>query len=66
MQDVDDPTLMCLIQVFESDEAYQAHRDSEHHRVWAELNSAGGWRDLSAAKTYRMNPITPAPVKNSQ
>ena len=34
MQDVDEPTLMCLTQVFRDEEAYQEHQVAEHHRTW--------------------------------
>jgi len=61
MQDVDDPTVMCLVQVFADQEAYQYHQDAEHHRVWMELS--GGWRDLSGRRTNQMTYITPAPAK---
>ena len=33
MQDVDEPTLMCLTQVFRDEEAYQEHQVAEHHRA---------------------------------
>jgi len=61
MQDVDDPTVMCLIQVFADEAAYQFHQDSKHHRVWMELS--GGWRDLSSRSRHEMRYITPAPAK---
>ena len=61
MQDVDDPTIMCLFQVFRDEAAYQAHQDSEHHRVWIEMS--GSWRDPSARNRHEMRYITPSPVK---
>jgi autoinducer 2-degrading protein len=61
MQDVDDPTLMCLFQVFTDDAAYQVHQDSEHHRVWMELS--GGWRDPSTRSRNELRYITPAPAR---
>jgi (4S)-4-hydroxy-5-phosphonooxypentane-2,3-dione isomerase len=57
MQDVEDPTIMCLFQVFKDDAAYQAHQDSEHHKVWVGLS--GSWRDRSAARRNEMRYITP-------
>ena len=60
-QDVDDPTTMCLFQIFEDEAAYQVHQDSEHHRVWIELS--GAWRDPSARSRHEMRYVTPAPVK---
>jgi autoinducer 2-degrading protein len=61
MQDVEDPTLMFLFQVFTDEAAYQVHQDSEHHRVWIELS--GGWRDLSYRNRHEMRYVTPAPAK---
>ena len=60
MQDVSDPTIMCLFQVFKSESAYQAHQEAEHHRVWMELS--GGWRDLSVRQRHELRYITPAPA----
>ena len=64
LQDLNDPTVMCLIMIFEDAEASKIHGDSEHHRIWSELNSSGGWRDRSAARSNKMRFITPAPVKS--
>ncbi len=63
MQDVDDPAMMCLFQVFTDEVAYQAHQESEHHRVWIALS--GGWRDPSARTRNEMRYITPAPAKSA-
>jgi autoinducer 2-degrading protein len=60
MQDVDDPATMCLFQVFADMDAYQAHQDSEHHRVWMELS--GSWRDASARSRHELRYITPLSV----
>ena len=57
LQDVDDPTWMCLFQVFEDEAAYQFHQDTEHHRAWIELS--GAWRDPSARIRHEMSYITP-------
>ncbi len=61
MQDVDDSSVMCLIQVFTDQAAYAAHQASEHHRVWAELS--GAWRDQSASRRHEMRFVTPSPAK---
>jgi autoinducer 2-degrading protein len=57
MQDVDDPTLMFLYQVFEDDAAYQSHQDAEHHRVWIEKSQP--WRDQGAPGRHELRYITP-------
>jgi (4S)-4-hydroxy-5-phosphonooxypentane-2,3-dione isomerase len=57
MQDVDDPTMMCLFQAFKDESAYGAHQESEHHRVWMELS--GGWRDTSVRVRHQVEFITP-------
>ena len=64
LQDLKDPTVMCLIMIYTDEEASKIHTDSEHHRIWSELNSKGGWRDPSGANNHRMQFITPPPVKN--
>jgi autoinducer 2-degrading protein len=61
IQDVDDPTVMCLFQVFKDDGAYQAHQDSEHHRVWIQMS--GAWRDGPMRERHEMRYITPSPAK---
>ena len=61
MQDADDPTMMCLFQIFEDENAYQAHQEAEHHRVWIELS--GGWRDQSFRDRHLMRHITPLRTK---
>jgi (4S)-4-hydroxy-5-phosphonooxypentane-2,3-dione isomerase len=63
MQDVADPTLMCLFQVFEDEAAYQYHQDAEHHRVWIEMS--GGWRDPSVRQRHEMRFITPSPARTA-
>jgi len=63
MQDVDDPTVMCLFQIFTDEAAYRAHQESEHHRVWIELS--GGWRDPGARTRNELRYITPAPAKSA-
>ena len=61
MQDVNDPSMMCLLQVFRDSDAYQAHQDAEHHRTWIELS--GGWRDRSITQRHEMQHITPLTTK---
>jgi quinol monooxygenase YgiN len=61
MQDTEDPTLMCLFQVFDDEAAYQAHQEAEHHRVWIEVS--GPWREGPMRERHEMRYITPAPAK---
>jgi (4S)-4-hydroxy-5-phosphonooxypentane-2,3-dione isomerase len=61
MQDLNDPTLMCLFQVFADEAAYQAHQEADHHRVWIEMS--GGWRDPSVRTRHEMRYITPLSAK---
>ena len=63
MQDVDDPTVMCLYQVFEDEAAYQAHQDAEHHRVWIE--KSGSWRDQSGRRRNQLRYFTPLSKRSS-
>jgi quinol monooxygenase YgiN len=57
MQDVNDPTWICLFQVFEDKAAYDFHQDTQHHRDWIALS--GAWRDTSARVRHELNYITP-------
>jgi (4S)-4-hydroxy-5-phosphonooxypentane-2,3-dione isomerase len=57
MQDVADPTLMFLYQVFQDEAAYKSHQDAEHHRVWIE--KSGPWRDQGAPGRHELKYITP-------
>src|SRR5687768_4056162 len=57
MQDVDDPTVICLFQVVKDEAAYQFHQDAEHDRVWIALS--GGWRDNSARVRHAPSYGTP-------
>ena len=57
MQDVDDPSMFCLFQVFQDTDAYQYHQDAEHHRHWIEISS--GWRDQSVRERHELRYITP-------
>jgi autoinducer 2-degrading protein len=57
MQDTNDPTMMCLFQVFKDADAYQSHQDTEHHIAWA--NMSRGWRDTSFADRRLMEFVTP-------
>ena len=61
LQDTEDATVFCLLQVFRDEAAYQEHQDAEHHRHWMELS--GGWRDLSGRRTHDMRYITPEPSR---
>jgi quinol monooxygenase YgiN len=57
MQDEDDPHMMCLFQVFQDADAYQAHQDSAHHVTWVDISK--DWRDRSVADRHLMTFITP-------
>jgi quinol monooxygenase YgiN len=61
MQDVADPGMMCLVQVFKDPDAYQAHQDAEHHVHWIKLS--GGWRDRSVTQRHEMTFITDEPAR---
>ena len=61
LQDVDDPSIMLLVQVFEDESAYQVHQDAEHHRVWIEMS--GSWRDPSGRTRNEMRYVTSEPAK---
>ena len=61
MQDLEDPTMMCLFQVFKDEVAYLAHQEAEHHKVW--IAQSGPWRDQSVRSRHEMRYVTPAPAK---
>jgi quinol monooxygenase YgiN len=60
-QDVDDPTMFCLTQVFRDESAYEDHQVADHHKWWMEIS--GGWRDLSLRERHQLRYITPEPAK---
>jgi autoinducer 2-degrading protein len=57
MQDVADPSMVCLLQIFKDAEAYQAHQDAPHHVHWVEISAP--WRDRSVVIRHEMKHITP-------
>ncbi len=61
LQDTEDATVFCLLQVFRDEVAYQAHQDADHHRHWMEIS--GAWRDLSGRRTHDMRYITAEPTR---
>ena len=56
LQGRDDPTVMCLFEVFQDEEAFIAHRDSAHHDSWMELSR--DWREVSPMHRYVMDFVT--------
>ena len=59
LQDDDDPTTVCLIEVFESEAALAAHRETEHYDWWMGLSRE--WRDPDALRRHAMHYVTPEP-----
>jgi autoinducer 2-degrading protein len=45
LQDTEDPTVFCLIEAFQDEPAFLAHRASDHYKWWMELSA--DWRDQS-------------------
>jgi len=43
LQDQDDPTLMCLNEVFEDETAFHAHQAADHYKWW--MDTSREWRD---------------------
>ena len=63
MQDVDEKTTFCLMQVFRDKPAYEAHQVAEHHTHWMQISA--GWRDTSKHERHQLSYITPAPISSA-
>jgi quinol monooxygenase YgiN len=59
LQDEDDPTVICLYEVFRDEDAFEAHRASEHYLWWMDLSR--NWRDDGARRRNVMHYLTPDP-----
>jgi autoinducer 2-degrading protein len=57
LQDEDDPTMICLFEVFEDEAAFQAHRAAEHYKRWMELSR--DWRDGGVRERHVMRYVSP-------
>ncbi len=61
LQDADDPSIICLYEVFENEAAFEAHQAAEHYKWWMELSR--GWRHGGALHRHVMSfvePVSPA------
>ena len=59
LQDDDDPTTVCLFEVFEDEAALAAHRKTEQYKWWMDLSRE--WRDQNALRRHAMRYVTPEP-----
>ena len=57
LQDQDDPSIFCLIEVFKDEAAFLAHRDTEHYKWWMDLSRE--WRDGPVVDRHVLDFLTP-------
>ena len=58
LQDLDDPTVVCLYEVFRDAEAFADHQRSEHHERWMERSA--GWREVSPMARHELGFVYPS------
>ncbi len=61
LQDEDDPTTICLLEVFEDEAALDAHHEADHYKWWMDISS--DWRDGPIRQRHVMDFVTPAPTR---
>jgi quinol monooxygenase YgiN len=59
LQDTNDPTVICLFEVFQNEAAFQTHIASEHYKWWMTLSR--GWRAGPPIDRHVMDFVTPPP-----
>ncbi len=58
LQDLAEPTIICLYEVFQDAEAFAAHRSSEHHGRW--MARSAGWREVNPMARHELDFVYPA------
>jgi quinol monooxygenase YgiN len=61
LQDQDDPTTICLLEVFVDESALEAHHGAPHYGWW--MDASRDWRDGPIRERHVMDFVTPPPVK---
>ena len=59
LQDKDDPTLVLLVEAFEDEAAFLAHRAADHYKWWMDLSK--DWRVVSPVSRYVMDYVSREP-----
>lgn len=59
LQDQDDPTTICLYEVFQDEAAFHAHQAAPHYKWW--MNLSRDWRDGPARSRHVLHFVTPDP-----
>ena len=57
LQDLAEPTVVCLVEVFRDAEAFAAHQRSEHHDRW--MARSAGWREVSPMARHELDFVYP-------
>src|SRR5687768_7417039 len=61
LQDQEDPTTICLLEVFVDEAALNAHHGAEHYSWWMDISR--DWRDGPIRERHVMDFVTPPPTK---
>ena len=57
LQDLAEPTVVCLYEVFRDAEAFAAHQRSDHHDRW--MARSAGWREVSPMTRHELDFVYP-------
>jgi (4S)-4-hydroxy-5-phosphonooxypentane-2,3-dione isomerase len=57
LQDIDDPTTICLYEVFRSETDLDDHHDQPHYREW--MDRSRGWRNHAEYRRRVLRPVHP-------
>ena len=57
LQSLDDPTVICLYEVFRDAASFAAHQTSEHHDRWMAMSA--GWREVSPMARHELDYVYP-------
>ena len=57
LQDIEDPTTICLFEVFADEDAFNAHLATDHYKWW--MDASRDWRDHAARRRHVMRYVTP-------
>ena len=57
LQELDDPTVVCLYEVFRDADAFKVHQHSEHHDRWMAMSA--DWREVSPMARHELDFVFP-------
>ena len=61
LQDAEDATMICLLEVFKDEAAFEAHHAAEHYKWWMDISR--DWRDGPVRTRHVMDFVSPPPTE---